>query len=608
MKKPLFALLLLVLLIGSFLGGTWYNQNGSGKIHYVQEERRILHYVDPMNPANVSDKPGIAPCGMPMEPVYDDESVRAGSPDAALSMSPGTVKITPQKQQIIGVQVGAVEMASETHGIRTLGRIVPDEDRVYPLIAATDGWVWDVQGNTTGSLVEKDQLLARIKIYNYDFFTWQQRYLTELANRGQRRHPATPFTGARQSGALQPRGMAPEAMQSEKTPPEDMQPEEILSKDMQSEDMQPGAPFPEAQQPGSPQAATAQTEPLQPKGMPHVAPQPDVHQPGTSHSGTFQPEAIQPAEKQQMNKKSIMDPLNMRADEILYANKSKLEMLNLGVGEGQLEELARTARYVTYLELRSPVAGLVLERGVFPQQKVDRGTECFRVADLSRVWVVADVFNIEEQYIRPGMSARISLPGQSRSFEARVSDVPPQFNAASRTLRVRLEMDNPKNVLRPEMFVDVELLVTLPPTITVPAEAVLDSGLRKTVFVALGNGFFEPRPVVTGWRFDDRVEIVEGLMPGEQIVISGNFLIDSESRAKRAAAGLHGTPVIDPVCGVDVYPNRAKARGLTRDIEGSMYCFSSEECMALFDKEPQRFIRKGGGEKARPGAPSQRIR
>ena len=121
-----------------------------------------------------------------------------------------------------------------------------------------------------------------------------------------------------------------------------------------------------------------------------------------------------------------------------------------------------------------------------------------------------------------------------------VSKVLPQFDPVSRTLKVRLELDNPGYVLRPDMFVDVEFPVTLPPALTVPSDAVLDSGLKKTVFVDRGNGFFEPRQVETGWRFGDRVEITKGLMAGEQIVISGNFLIDSESRMKMAAAGMYG--------------------------------------------------------------------
>ena len=108
MKKPFIAMSLIVLLVGSFLGGAWYSQHGTGKIS--GKERRILHYVDPMNPVNTSDKPGIAPCGMPMEPVYGDEESDGPSPRAQdFRCLPGMVKITPQKQQIIGVQIGAVE-------------------------------------------------------------------------------------------------------------------------------------------------------------------------------------------------------------------------------------------------------------------------------------------------------------------------------------------------------------------------------------------------------------------------------------------------------------------------------------------------------------------
>jgi hypothetical protein len=116
MKKILIILLFLVLLFASFRGGTWYSQRWKDGSRNAGEEHLILHYVDPMNPANVSDKPGIAPCGMPMEPVYGEPEgadVRGGVP-------PGTVKITAHKQQIIGVQVGVAERVSETHTIRTL--------------------------------------------------------------------------------------------------------------------------------------------------------------------------------------------------------------------------------------------------------------------------------------------------------------------------------------------------------------------------------------------------------------------------------------------------------------------------------------------------------
>ena len=180
------------------------------------------------------------------------------------------------------------------------------------------------------------------------------------------------------------------------------------------------------------------------------------------------------------------------------------------------------------------------------------------MADLSRVWILADLFENESQYIKPGARVQVTLPHQRKTFQATVSKILPQFDAASRTLKVRLETDNPGFVLRPDMFVDVELPISLPPAISVPADAVLDSGLRKTVFVDRGNGFFEPEKVETGWRIGDRVEIVKGLQPGERIVVSGNFLIDSESRLELAAAGMYGTLSKDPVCGMEADEKRQR--------------------------------------------------
>src|SRR5512147_2058434 len=127
MRKAFRWLLLVAVVLGSFWGGALYSQRGPGKQGDLQAGRRVLYYVDPMNPSHTSDKPGVAPCGMALEPVYaDEESAGRGSSEVAASMSPGTVKITPQKQQLIGVQVGTVEMTSETHSVRTLGRIAPD--------------------------------------------------------------------------------------------------------------------------------------------------------------------------------------------------------------------------------------------------------------------------------------------------------------------------------------------------------------------------------------------------------------------------------------------------------------------------------------------------
>jgi RND family efflux transporter MFP subunit len=234
----------------------------------------------------------------------------------------------------------------------------------------------------------------------------------------------------------------------------------------------------------------------------------------------------------------------------------------------------------------------VLARNAFTGLRFDRGTELFRIADLSKVWVLADVFENEAEYLKPGLQLKFTLPHQKKVFQAKVSDVLPQFDPATRTIKVRLEADNPGYALRPDMFVDVELPISLPPAIAVPADAVLDSGLKKTVFVDHGKGAFEPREVETGWRIGNRVEIVRGLKPGEQIVISANFLIDSESRLELAASGMYGTLTKDPVCGADVSINKAEKAGRKSTYQGKTYYFSFDECKEQFEKNPAHYVKK----------------
>jgi YHS domain-containing protein len=239
----------------------------------------------------------------------------------------------------------------------------------------------------------------------------------------------------------------------------------------------------------------------------------------------------------------------------------------------------------------APVDGFVLARNVSPGLKFDRGAEWYRIADLGQVWILADVFENEAQYLHPGVRARVSLPNQSKTFLARVSEVLPQFDAATRTLKVRLEAGNPGYLLRPDMFVDVELPISFPPTIAVPVDAVLDSGPKKTVFVERGEGFFEPREVETGWRFGDRVQIVKGLAAGERIVVAGNFLIGSESRLKEAAAGMYA-PVKDVVCGMEVDQGKAEAAGKMSKHGGKTYYFCSEQCKRKFEANPDSYLKK----------------
>ncbi len=150
------------------------------------------------------------------------------------------------------------------------------------------------------------------------------------------------------------------------------------------------------------------------------------------------------------------------------------------------------------------------------------------------MWILADVYRDQQPFIHRGASARITTAEASRTLSATVSQSEPIFDEATQTLKVRLEAANPKLALKPGMFVDVEFPVNLPTTLVVPADAIVDTGLRKTVFVDRGDGYFEPRLVETGWRIGDDVQVTKGLHAGERIVISGTFLVDSESRMKGA--------------------------------------------------------------------------
>jgi RND family efflux transporter MFP subunit len=477
MKKIVYASLILILLVGSFLTGSWYSQRESTR-NNASGGRRILYYVDPMNPSHTSDKPGIAPCGMKMEPVYADELSAGQASGNVTPMPPGSVRISPEKQQIIGVRLDQVEKTTLNHMIRTTGRVVADETRIYRINAAVDGWITEVLPNTVGSMAKKDETLA--SFYSPEFLGAQQAYLYAL-------------------GAMD----------------------------------------------------------------------------------RFQATGKETPSQIDLTKANIQQ----------YKDSLK----NQGMSDLQIEEIAKTRQYTQKIYIVSPADGFILVRNVSPGERFEKGKELYRIADLSRIWVLGDLFENEAQYIKPGTKVRVSLPHQKKNFQAAVSKVLPQFDAATRTLKVRLEVENPHFALRPDMFVDVEFPITLPPTLTVPVDAILDSGLRKTVFVDLGNGFFEPRQVETGWRFGDRVEISKGLMPGERIVISGTFLLDSESRMKMAAAGVYGTSSKDPVCGMDVDESKAKAAGRMSERRGRTYYFCADVCKQQFDKDPGRYLEKPAG-------------
>jgi membrane fusion protein, copper/silver efflux system len=208
-------------------------------------------------------------------------------------------------------------------------------------------------------------------------------------------------------------------------------------------------------------------------------------------------------------------------------------LITLGMSWPQIEQIRKTHTIPANVEISAPADGFIVVRNVSAGEKIMRGSELFRIADLRQVWVVADVPPRDAERLQPGMTAEISLGGRVLPSRARVSGaVLPQFDATTQSSKIRLEIDNPGFVLRPDMFVDVHLLVPYAATMTVPADALVRSGLSTAVFVERRAGVFEPRAVQIGRRLGDRVEILNGLTSGERIVVSGTFLLDSESRMR----------------------------------------------------------------------------
>jgi membrane fusion protein, copper/silver efflux system len=406
----------LSLAAGSFAGRTWWTHR-AGVTGATPQAATV--YACPMHPDYRNDHAGNCPiCGMHLE------AVRGTGGAASDGLPEGTVRVTAERQQAIGLRLGVVNRVARTSLLRTTGRVAPDENRTYPIVAGVSGWIRKVESVTTGDAVKEHQELASFVPPQPEFDSAQQSYYTAL---------------------------------------------EMFYRDASA-------------LPG-----------LQPRSQPHDSVRADAG-------------------------------IERMAD----------ELRNLGVSTSQLREMAKRRQLVQDIRVESPVEGFVLKRNVSPGLRFDRGFEFYRIADLNRVWILADVYRDQLPLIRRGASARITTAEARRALPATVSPSEPIFDEATLTLKVRLEAANPNLALKPGMFVDVEFPVDFPPTLIVPAEAIVDSGLSKTVFVECGEGNFVPRMVETGWRIGGDVQVTKGLTAGERIVISGTFLVDSESRMKAA--------------------------------------------------------------------------
>ncbi|MGO9227773.1 MAG: efflux RND transporter periplasmic adaptor subunit [Bryobacteraceae bacterium] len=397
----------------AFFGGLGYERWRGKHVAAVSTERKVLYWVDPMHPWYKSDKPGIAPdCGMKLVPVYAGQQL----PN---QVAANAVEVSPDKQQLIGVEYGTAEYEATSDTIRAAARVTLDETKIVKVQTRLEGWIDRVFADFTGKYVKKGDALATV--YSPDALATQQEFL--LALRAQH----------------------------------------------------------------------------------------------TMHDGA-------------------MPAIAAGNDNLAAAARKRLELWD--ISSQQIDEVGRTGKPIENLTVYAPASGYVTERNAFPKQHVTTDTVLYTLADLSTVWVVADVFEYEAAGVRLGQAATLTLdylPG--RTFYGRVSYILPDVDPASRTLKARIAFDNPGELLKPEMYGQVEIRTSGARRLMAPESAVLDSGDRQVVYVDRGNGTLEPRPVHVGERAGGKVEILEGLKAGERIVTSGNFLLDSESQLKAASAG-----------------------------------------------------------------------
>lgn len=224
---------------------------------------------------------------------------------------------------------------------------------------------------------------------------------------------------------------------------------------------------------------------------------------------------------------------------LLDAARKKLELWGLPANELQRLETEKTANSVVVFT--SNVSGVVTKKEIVEGSRIEMGAMPYEVIDLSTVWVLADVYETELRFIEPGMLAALRLdafPG--RTWQGKVLFIDPMLDPQSRTAKVRLAFSNANGELRPEMFGDVTLAREGRETLRLPTDAIVQSGTQSVVFVARGEGRFEPRLIVTGERGREFTEVLSGVSEGEAVITRANFLIDSESRLRASLSRLPG--------------------------------------------------------------------
>lgn len=443
--------LIVGLAIGKFfLGGTGSSSDS--------QERKILYYQDPMNPANTSPTPKKAPDGMDFVPVYEDQKGGSGQKKIAYyqdpmhpwftSDKPGTapdcgmdlvpvyegdenvegIKIDPVTVQNIGVKIETVKKQKLNNVIRTTGKVDFDETKVTTITTKIMGWVEKLFVDYTGKYISKGQPL--FEIYSPELVSTQEEYLQAIR---------------------------------------------YLKK--------------------------------------------------VSNSS---------------------DDVKNNAQELV--NSAKRRLLYWDISEKDIDEIEKNNTPKKTLTIYSPVNGTVVDKMVFKGQQIMAGMELYKVADLSNVWVMADIYQVDLPWIKLGQKVDLELsylPG--KTYKGTVTYIYPYLNEETKTIKVRTEVKNTSNYdFKPGMFATVKLVSPISvDAVVVPDQAIIRTGERTIAVMSLGGGYFDPREVKLGVSSDGLVQVLEGIKEGEKIVISSQFLIDSESNLKAAIQQMRGHEGMD---------------------------------------------------------------
>jgi Cu(I)/Ag(I) efflux system membrane fusion protein len=376
------------------------------------KEREVLFWRNPMNPAITSPVFQQDEMGMDYLPVYADEEDGGDEPA-------GTVKIDPVTVQNIGVRSAKAEQRMLARQINALGHIDFNEERLARLHPKTTGWIEKLRVDETGVRVSKDTIL--LELYSPDLVAAQREYLVALKN----------WEAVQKSGATQ---------------------------------------------------------------------------------------------------------MKKSAKNILQSSLERLDLFD--VPAHLLKELKETRKIKKRMHIHSPFAGRVMHIGARDGQYISPKDELYLIADLSRIWVNVDVYEDDMPWMKVGDQAEMTVraaPG--RIFKGKVTFIHPILQKKSRTVRVRLEFDNPDLTLKPGMFANVVLHADeRAEAVVVPSEAIVRSGSREQLFVVREPGKFEPREVTLGVTAGGFTQILEGVEAGEEVVTSSQFLIDSESKLREATA------------------------------------------------------------------------